>query len=151
MMAFIHPRLRKPLGNLLAGTIFAAAWAVRGGPAWFLSIVIEISVLIRAVTLYVRAGEDSDEGALRGSRADERQKLIALRAWALAGQAAVAAAFIGVTIAVAVRSPAWWPFVLVIVAAAFGYVGGVSVYRMPDDEPADEAGISAATGSPVSS
>ena len=27
MMAFIRPRLRKPLGIALAGTVFAAAWA----------------------------------------------------------------------------------------------------------------------------
>src|SRR5258708_4303575 len=139
MMALIRPRLRKPLGNLLAGTVFAAAWAVRGGPSWFLSIVIEISVLIRAVTLYVRAGEDSDEGALRGSRGDERQQLIALRSWALAGKAAMAAAFVGVTIAVAVRAPAWWPFVVIIAVGAFAYVGGVSGYGAADEEPSDDA------------
>ena len=33
MMAFIRPRLRKPLGIALAGTVFAAAWAFRGGHA----------------------------------------------------------------------------------------------------------------------
>ena len=27
MMAFIRPRLRKPLGIALAGTVFAAAWS----------------------------------------------------------------------------------------------------------------------------
>ena len=38
MMAFIRPRLRKPLGIALAGTVFAAAWALRGGHAWQLSV-----------------------------------------------------------------------------------------------------------------
>ena len=31
MITFIRPRLRKPLGIALAGTVFAAAWALRGG------------------------------------------------------------------------------------------------------------------------
>ena len=37
MMTFIRPRLRKPLRNALAGTVFAAAWALRGGNARQLS------------------------------------------------------------------------------------------------------------------
>ena len=49
MMTFIRPRLRKPAGNALAGTVFAAAWVIRGGPTWWLSIVIEVTVLVRAV------------------------------------------------------------------------------------------------------
>ena len=31
MMALIRPLLRKPLGIALAGTVFAAAWTLRGG------------------------------------------------------------------------------------------------------------------------
>jgi hypothetical protein len=50
MTAFIRPRLRKPAGIALAGTALAAAWAVRGGPSWFLSIVIEVGVLVTAIT-----------------------------------------------------------------------------------------------------
>ena len=83
MMTFIRPRLRKPLRNALAGTVFAAAWALRGGNAWQLAIVAEVTVLVSAITMYVRAGEDNDEGALAGSRADERQKLLSLRSRAL--------------------------------------------------------------------
>jgi len=79
MTAFIRPRLRKPLGIALAGTVFAAAWALRGGDAWQLSVAMEVTVLVSAITTYVRAGEDNDEGALAGSRADERQELLSLR------------------------------------------------------------------------
>ena len=76
MIAFIRPRLRKPLGIALAGTVFAAAWALRGGDAWQLSVAMVVTVLVSAVTIYVRAGQDSDDGALAGSRADERQKMM---------------------------------------------------------------------------
>jgi hypothetical protein len=104
MMAFIRPRLRKPLGIAVAGTVFAAAWALRGGPAWQLSVAMEVTVLVSAIGTYVRAGEDNDEGALAGSRADERQKLLSLRSRALGWNLATVAAFIGLSIAVAVKA-----------------------------------------------
>ena len=34
MMRFIRPRLRKPVGIALAGTVYAAAWVVHGGNGW---------------------------------------------------------------------------------------------------------------------
>jgi hypothetical protein len=55
MMAFIRPRLRRPLGIALAGTVFAAAWALRGGGAWQLSVAMVVTVLVSAVT-DLRAG-----------------------------------------------------------------------------------------------
>ena len=67
MMTFIPPRLRKPLWNALAGAAFAAAWLVRGGPTWWISIMTVVVVGVRVITIYVRAGQDSDEGALAGS------------------------------------------------------------------------------------
>ena len=39
MMAFIPPRLRKPAGIAVAGVLFGAAWLVRGGPLWWISIL----------------------------------------------------------------------------------------------------------------
>jgi hypothetical protein len=47
MMTFIPPRLRVPVRVAVAGTVLAAAWAVRGGPASWLSIVIEVGVVGR--------------------------------------------------------------------------------------------------------
>jgi hypothetical protein len=149
MMTFIAPRLRKPAGNALAGTALAVAWAVRGGPAWWLSIVIEVSVLVRVITLYVRGGEDSDEGALVGSRADERQALIAQRSWALGGKVAMIAAFAGLTIAVAARAAVWWPFVVILAVTGFGYLFGVSTYRAGEEDPADDANVGYEMRSPV--
>jgi hypothetical protein len=138
MMTFIRPRLRKPMRDALFGTAFAAAWAVRGGPAWFLSIVIEVGVLVHVITVYVRGAEDSDEGALAGSRADERQKLLSLRSRALAGNVAMIAAFAGLTIATAVKAAVWWPFLVILAATGFAYLFGVSTYSAGEEGPAED-------------
>lgn len=87
----------------------------------------------------MRAGEDSDEGALAGSRADERQKLLGLRSRALAGNLALIAAFAGLTITVAARS-VWWPFAIMLAVTGFGYLLGLSAYGSSDYDPADELG-----------
>jgi hypothetical protein len=150
MMAFIRPRLRVPVRDALAGTVFAAAWAVRGGPAGWLSIVIEVSVVVRVITVYVRGAEDSDEGALAGSRADERQKLLSLRSRALAGNAAMIAAFAGLTIAVAVRAAVWWPFLVILAVTGFAYLFGLSTYGVGEEGPADDANAGHEARSPVS-
>jgi hypothetical protein len=150
MMTFIRPRLRKPLRNALAGTVFAAAWALRGGSTWWLAIAIEVSVLVSAITMYVRAGEDNDEGALAGSRADERQKLLGIRSRALGWNFAMVAAFIGLSIAVAVKAAWWWPFLAIFAVAGFGYLLGLSNYGIAEEDPADDANDGPQVRSPVS-
>jgi hypothetical protein len=149
-MAFIRPRLRKPLGIALAGTVFAAAWALRGGHAWWLSVAIEVTVLVTAVTTYVRAGEDNDEGALAGSRADERQQLLSLRSRALGWNFAMVAAFIGVTVGVAVKAIWWWPFLVILAVTGFAYLLGLSNYGVAEEDPADDAGPWPPARSPAS-
>ena len=151
MMAFIRPRLRRPLGIALAGTVFAAAWAFRGDHAWQLSVAMEVTVLVSAITTYVRAGEDNDEGALAGSRADERQKLLSLRSQALAAKLAAIAAFIGLTIGVAVKAAWWWPFLVILAVAGFGYLLGLSNYGVAEEDPADDADTGHQARSPVNS
>ena len=151
MLTFIRPQLRKPVGIAFAGTLLAAAWAVRGGPTWILSIVIEVSVLVRAIGLYVWGGEDSDEGAIVGSRADERQQLIAVRSWALAGKAAMLAAFLGATVAVAVKAGWWWPFLVIFAVMGLGYLFGLRTYGSGGDEdPAEGITPSFRPQAPVS-
>ena len=151
MITFIRPRLRKPLGIALAGTVFAAAWALRGGPAWQLSVTMEVTVLVAAVTTYVRAGEDNDDGALAGSRADERQKMLSLRARALGWNFAMVAAFIGVTIGVAVKATWWWPFLVILAVGGFGYLLGLSNYGVAEEGTADDADAEHQVRSPASS
>ena len=136
--------------NALAGTVFAAAWALRGGSTWWLAIGIEVSVLVSAIAMYVRAGEDNDEGALAGSRADKRQKLLSLRSHALGGKFAAIAAFIGLSIAVAVKAAWWWPFLAIFAVAGFGYLLGLSNYGIAEEDPADDANDGPQVRSPVS-
>jgi len=150
MMTFIRPRMRKPLVYALAGTALAVAWAVRGTPSWFLSIVIEVGVLAIAITTYLRGGQDSDEGALAGSRADERQKLLSLRSRALGWNFAMVAAFIGVTIGVAVKATWWWPFLAIFAVAGFGQLLGWSTYTTAEEDPADDASLQHEARSPAS-
>jgi hypothetical protein len=138
MMSFISPRLRKPVGIAIAGAVFAAAWLVRGGPLWWVSILVVIATAARAVSWYWMGGQDTDEGALAGSRADERQQLVSLRSRALACNLAVVAAFAGLTAAVALKASWWWPFVVILAVAGFGYLLGLSTYGIADEDPADD-------------
>ncbi len=64
MTTFIRPRLRKPAGIALAGLLFAAAWLVRGGPLWWVSILAAITTAVRVLSWYRMSAKDTDEGAL---------------------------------------------------------------------------------------
>ncbi len=127
MISFIGPRWRKPAGVIVAGAVFTAAWAVRGGPHWALwTTVFGVIAVTRALWVYLVAGEDADAGALAGSRADERQKQLSARSWALTGRLAMTAAFIGLTVAVAVKATWWWPFLVILAVTAAGYLLGLA-------------------------
>ncbi len=133
MTTFMRPRVRKPAAMALGGVLFAAAWLVRGGPLWWVSILAVIMTAVRVIRMYQIGAKDTDEGALTGSRADERQKLLSLRSRALACNFAAVAAFLGLTAAIAVNAAWWWPFLLILVVAGFGYLLGLSNYGVPED------------------
>jgi hypothetical protein len=99
MMRFIRSRLRKPLLRGIALLGIAGAWAIGGGQSRWLVIVIVIVAVGQTVAWYVTAGQDTDESALLGSRADERQKQVGQQARALAGAVAMAAPYAGLLIA----------------------------------------------------
>jgi hypothetical protein len=128
MMGWITPRLRVPVIWAAGGTIFAAAWAIRGGPLWWLSVFTEATVLARVLGVYLWGREDTDEGALAASRADERQQEIALRAWALVGKVTMAAALVGASVTIALRSPAGWPvaFAIMFATSTLSFLFGLS-------------------------
>jgi hypothetical protein len=139
MMSFIRPRLRKPAWTILFGAVFAAAWAIRGGPHWWLWVTLVLVVTAgRAFAFYAWGGEDDDVGALSGSRADERQKQLSLRSRALAFNLTALAAFAGLTTAVALRASWWWPFAVILATLGLGYLLGLSSYRMAEEGPADD-------------
>jgi hypothetical protein len=151
MMTFIPPRLRKPAAISLAVALFAAAWLVRGGPLWWVSIMAVITAAVRAVSWYRLGGTDTDEGALAGDRADERQKLLSLRSRALACNLAAIAAFIGLTVAVAVKGAWWWPFAVILAVLGVGYLFGLSNYGVAEEGTPDDANVGHQTRSPVNS
>lgn len=137
MMPFIRPRLRKPAGIALAGALFAAAWLVRGGQLWWVSILAVIAAAARAMSLYRMGATDTGEGALAGSRADERQNQLILRSRALACNLAAVASFIGLTLAIAVNATWWWPFLVILAVTGFGYLLGLSNYGVAEEGQED--------------
>jgi hypothetical protein len=150
MMTVIPPRARKPAGTAAAGVVFAAAWLVRGGPLWWVSIVAVIATAVRVVSLYRMGGQDTDEGALAASRADERQQLLGVRSRALACNLIVVSAFIGLTVAIAVKAAWWWPFLAVLAVAGFGYLLGLSTYGVAEEDPAEDGNTDHGARSAVS-
>ena len=148
MTRFISPRLRVPLARAIAGLVLAGAWAI-GGPQQWLAIVAAVVSVCYAAAWYVWAGQDTDEGALLGSRADERQKLVGQRAQALAGVVAMAAAYAGLVVTLAVNRAGAWPFGALFLVTAFSYVFGLSRYGSREPDPADDADAGHQPRSPV--
>ena len=151
MMSFISPRLRKPVGIAAVGAVFAAAWLVRGGPMWWVSIMAVIGTAAGAIHLYLLGGKDTDEGAQAGSRADERQQLISLRSRALACNLAAVTSVIGLTAAIAVKATWGWPFLVTLLITGYGYLLGLGNYGVAGELPGpDQAKAHSPAGSMVS-
>jgi hypothetical protein len=151
MMSFIPPRLRKPGIYALAGLLFSAAWLVQGGRLWWVSIVAVIMTAYQVIRLYRVGGTDTDEGALAGSRADERQQLVSLRSRALACNLAAITSFLGLTVAIALGASWGWPFLVTFLITGYGYLLGLGNYGIAEEGTPDEADTEQHTGSPVSS
>jgi hypothetical protein len=139
MMGFIAPRLRKPAAYALGGVLFAAAWLVRGGPLWWVSISALILTGAGVARLYQLGGKDSDEGALAGSRADERQRLVSERSRALACNLAALTSFIGLTAAIAARGTWGWPFLVTLLITGYGYLFGLGTFGAAVEEGPEDA------------
>ena len=118
MLKVIPPRLRKPLLYTLAGLVFAAAWLIHGGRTWWFSIVVLVVTAARVLAVYLRAGKDTDEGALAG-----------IFAWT--------ATFVALSVAVA-AGQTWWPYAAILAVAGFGYLFGLSSYGVGEQDPAEE-------------
>jgi hypothetical protein len=92
------------------------------------ALAVELVTIIGACGYYFLGGKDSDVGALFGSRPDERQASIGLRATALTGNVMVLVAISGVVIATATGSSAW-PFFLFCSVGAATFLVGLVIYR----------------------
>jgi hypothetical protein len=128
----------------------AGAWVI-GSRTWEPAIVIAIVAVGQTVARYIWAGEDTDESALLGSRADERQKQVGLQARALAGAVAIAAAYTGLVIALAVKRADAWPYAALLAVTGFAYLLGLSSYGSGEPGPEDEVTAGHQTRSPLSS
>ena len=139
MMSFIRPRWRKPAWTVLAGAVFAAAWAIRGGQHWWLWVsLVAIATAGRAFAFWAWGGEDDDVGALAGSHPDERQQQLSLRSRGLAFNLTALVAFAGLTAGVALSAIWWWPFAAVLATLGLGYLLGLSSYGIAQESPADD-------------
>ncbi len=136
MMTRIPPRLRLPALYFVIGLLFAAAWLIRGGKTWWISIMTIAVFLVRCGILYWGGGQDTDAGALVGSHPDERQRLLSMKSQALATKLAAITAFAGLTIAIAIRASWWWPFAVMLAIVGFGYLLGLSVFGVAQEDPA---------------
>jgi hypothetical protein len=56
-----------------------------------------------------------------------------------------------VTIAVAVKATWWWPFLVILAVAGFGYLLGLSNYGVGEEDPAGDANDGQQARSPVNS
>ena len=151
MKTIIPPRLRKPTMYTVAGLAFSGAWLVHGGHLWWVAVPSLIGTAAGAARLYRLGGTDTDEGARAGSRSDERQQLVSMRSRALACNLAAITSFIGLTAAIALRAPWWWPFLITLVITGYGYAFGLGTYGVAEEGTPDEADTRPATRSPISS
>src|ERR1700753_139585 len=143
------PRLRKPALMVLSGVLFAVAWLVRGGSLWWVSIPALIVAGARAFSYYRLGGRDTDEGALAGAPADERQQLVGLRSRSLGYHFALVAGFAGLLAAIAARASWWWPFLLILVVAGFGNLFGLSTYGSGEPAGGEDRGGGGGGGAAV--
>ncbi len=139
MSGSMSRRLWKPGMIFVGGTAFAAAWLIRGGQnSVTIALIIEVTILISTAATYIRGGQNSEEGALAASERDERQQLVNQRSRALAGNVAMVASFLGLTVAVAVNGTWWWPCAAIFGVTGFAYLYGLSRFGVGEEGPAED-------------
>jgi hypothetical protein len=120
-----YPRLVAPAVTVVLGSAIAlGAWI---GTGWGPALGIELVTVIGACGYYLLGSRDSDVGALFGSRPDERQASIGMRAIALTGNVLILVAIGGVVIATATGISAW-PFFLFCSVGAATFLIGLFIY-----------------------
>jgi hypothetical protein len=126
MIKTMDRRLLVPTAMAIGGSAIAiAAWIGQGAGG---AVAIEIVTIVATVGYFVLGGRDSDFGAIFGSRPDERQANIDLRATAFAGLALVLLAIGGVIVTTAMGTLVW-PFMLFAVVGGVTYVVGLLIFR----------------------
>jgi hypothetical protein len=110
---------------VLGTAIAIGSWV---GSGWKSAVGIEIVTVVATVAYFMLGGRDSDFGALFGSRADERQISISMRATVLAANVLALLAIGGVVVSMAMGALVW-PFLLFAVVGGITYFLGLLIYR----------------------
>ena len=126
MMRTKHARLRVPAVMAVGGSAIALASLIRSG--WSAALSVEVFTVIATIAYYALGGRDSDLGAVIGSRPDERQASIEMRATALAGNVMCVVAIVGFVIATALGDSTW-PFAFFAVVGAASFLVGSVIFR----------------------
>ena len=130
-----HGRLAASAIMIIGGT--GLAGAVVASQGWEAAVPAEALAVVAAIGYYLWGGRDSDFGAMIGSRVDERQSLLRMRAQSLGGLAGTIAALIGYMVAVALKDPVW-PFVLILGVQVIAFIAGLAIYGAHRDAPRTE-------------
>jgi hypothetical protein len=139
-----HPRLVAPLVVTAAGTVIAIAVGI--GHTWTGALVTEVVVILLSVGYYLLTRGKGDVGAIYGHRADERQRLVVMRASRLALIVMIGVAFCCAVIMVALNDN-YWQADVIGTAGGLSYFLGLMIYGAHDDEATGSAwGIMASGG-----
>jgi hypothetical protein len=126
MIKTMDRRLLVPATMAIGGSAIAVAtWIGQGFGG---AVAIEIFTVVATVGYFVLGGRDSDFGAIFGSRPDERQANIDLRATAFTGMTLILLAIGGVIVSTAMGKLVW-PFMLFAVVGGLTYVVGLLIFR----------------------
>ena len=124
-------RLLAPVVVTVAGSVIAGAVAI--GHTWADALIAELVTLVIGIGYFLLTGSDSDVGAIYGHRADERQRLVVMKAARLATIAMVGVAFVCVVITVALDDN-YWQADVIGTLGGLSYVFGMFVYGAHDND-----------------
>jgi hypothetical protein len=126
MIKTMDRRLLVPATMGIGGSAIAiATWIGQGFGG---ALGIEFITVVATLGYFVLGSRDTDFGAIFGSRPDERQANIDLRATAFTGLALTLLAIGGVIVTTAMGKLVW-PFMLFAVVGGVAYVGGLLIFR----------------------
>jgi hypothetical protein len=126
MIKTMDRRLLVPATMAIGGSAIAIATWI--GQGFGNALGIEIVTVVATIGYFVLGGRDSDFGAIFGSRPDERQANIDLRATAFTGMALTLLAIGGVIVTTAMGKLVW-PFMLFAVVGGVTYVVALLIFR----------------------
>jgi hypothetical protein len=137
-----YRRLRTPVFALVFGSMISTAIGI--GQSWIgAAVAYAVTAIVTVIFYLVGWGEsESDASAVIGGRADERQKLVRLKAAQAGLVTAVVAAGIACLVSAVVKAT-FWPYEVIVDVVAIAYLVGLRVYgvSVPAEgsrEPSDE-------------